>query len=95
MLSTEDIYQQILRDLGKEFYGSDEREDSEHLASLFMSARLCNLSQSEEYLCYMQKLLISSGKSGDLAYLKHYLKRLPQTCSRRSRAIHERQTNKL
>ena len=77
MLSTEDIDQQILRDLGKEFYGSDEREDSEHLASLFMSACLCDLSQSEQYFCYMQKLLISSGKSKDPAYLKHYLRSFP------------------
>ena len=37
MLSAEDADQQILRALGKEFYGSDEREDSKHLASLFMS----------------------------------------------------------
>ena len=42
-----------------------------------MSARLCDLSQSEQYFCYMQQLLISSGKSGDLAYLKHYLRSFP------------------
>ena len=47
MLSVEDVDQQILKALGKEFYGSEEREDSEHLASLFMPARLCNLAQSE------------------------------------------------
>ena len=73
MLSVEDVDQQILKALGKEFYGAEEREDSEHLASLFMSARLCDLSQSEQYFCYMQQLLISSGKSGDPAYLKHNL----------------------
>ena len=78
MLSAEDVNQQILRALGKEFYGSDERKDSDHLASLFMSARLCNLSQSEEYFCYMQRLLISFGKAGDPAYLKHYLRSFPE-----------------
>ena len=74
MFSAEDADQQILKASGKEFYGSKEREDSEHLASLFMSARLCDLAQSEQYFCYMQQLLISSGKSGDPAYLKHYLR---------------------
>ena len=54
MLSAEDVDQQVLKALGKEFYGSNESEDYEHLASLFMSARLCNLAQSEEYFCYMQ-----------------------------------------
>ena len=38
MLSTEDVDQQILKALGKDFYGPNEREDYEHLASLFMSA---------------------------------------------------------
>ena len=42
-----------------------------------MSARLCNLVQSEEYFCYMQQLLISSGKSGDISYLKHYIQSFP------------------
>ena len=77
MLSTEDADQQILKALGKEFYGSEEREDSKHIASLFMSARLCDLAQSEQYFCYMQQLLISSGKSGDPTYLKHYLRSFP------------------
>ena len=36
MLFAEDADQQILKALGKEFYGSEEREDSEHHASLFM-----------------------------------------------------------
>ena len=54
MLSAEDVDQQILKALGKEFYGLDEREDCQHLASLFMSARLCNLAESEEYFGYMQ-----------------------------------------
>ena len=77
MLSAEDVDQQILKALGKEFYGFDECEDYEHLASLFMSARLYNLAQSEEYFCYMKQLLISSGKLGDPAYLKHYLISFP------------------
>ena len=42
-----------------------------------MSARLCNLSQAEAYFCYMQKLLIQSGKATDPAYLKHYLRSFP------------------
>ena len=77
MLYVEDVDQQILKALGKEFYGPNEREDYEHLASLFMSARLCNLAHSEEYFCYMQQLLISSGKSGDPTYLKHYIRSFP------------------
>ena len=77
MISAEDADQQILKALGKEFYGPDEREDYEHLASLFMPARLCNLAQSEEYFYYMQQLLISSRKSGDPPYLKHYIRSFP------------------
>ena len=77
MLSAEDVDQQILKELGKQFYGPDEREYYEHLSSLFMSARLCNLAQSEEYFCYMQQLLISSEKSGEPAYLEHYLRSFP------------------
>ena len=42
-----------------------------------MLARLCNLSQAEEYFCYMQNLLISSGKANDPAYLEHYLRSFP------------------
>ena len=77
MLSAEDADQQILKALGKEFYGSEEREDSEHLASLFMSARLCDLAQSEQYFCHMQQLLISFGKLGDPSYFKNYLRSFP------------------
>ena len=54
MLNAEDVDQQILTSLGKEFYGPDENEDYEHLASLFMSAKICDLNKSEEYFCYMQ-----------------------------------------
>ena len=39
-----------------------------------MSGRLCDLSKSEDYFCYMQNLLVSLGKSSELAYLKHYLR---------------------
>ena len=42
-----------------------------------MSPRLCDLSRSEEYFCYMQNLLVSSGKSSEVAYLKHYLRSFP------------------
>ena len=58
-------------------YGPDDKEDYDHLPSLFMSARLCDLSKSEEYFCYMQNLLVSSGKSDEPAYLKHYLRSFP------------------
>ena len=74
MLNAEDADQQILTALGKEFYGLDENEDYEQLASLFMSARICDLNKSEEYFCYMQKLLISFGNADKPAYLKHYLR---------------------
>ena len=74
MLNAEDVDQQILTSLGKEFYGPDENEYYEHLASLFMSARICDLNKSEEYFCYMQKLLISSGNADKPAYLKNYLR---------------------
>ena len=46
MLNVGDAYQQILTALGKEFYGPDENEYYEHLASLFMSARICDLNKS-------------------------------------------------
>ena len=42
-----------------------------------MSPRLCDLSRSEEYFCYMQNLLVSSVKSGKATYLKHYLRSFP------------------
>ena len=71
MLSTDDAYQQILHGLSKELYGPDDKEYYDNLASLFMSSRLCDLRKSEEYFCYMQNLLVSSGKSGEAGYLKH------------------------
>ena len=49
MLNAEDADQQILTALGKEFYGPDENEDYEHVASLFMSSRIYDLNKSEEY----------------------------------------------
>ena len=45
MLSAKDANQKILKALGKEFYGPDEREDYEHLVSLFMLARLLTLQK--------------------------------------------------
>ena len=63
MLNAIDTYQQILTVLGKEFYGPEENEYYEHPASLFMSAKIYDLNKSEEYFCYMQKLLISSGNA--------------------------------
>lgn len=77
MLNGADADQQILTALAKEFYGPNENEDYEHLASLFMSAKICDLNKSEEYFCYMQKLLISSGNVDKPAYLKHYLGSFP------------------
>ena len=59
MLNAKDAVQQILTALSKEFYGPDENEDYEHVASLFMSSRIYDLNKSEEYFFYMQKLLIS------------------------------------
>ena len=81
MLSADDADQQILQGLSKEFYGSDDKEEYDHLDSLFLSARLCDLSKSEDYFCYMQNLLVSSGKSGEPAYLKHYLRSFPKHVS--------------
>ena len=78
MLNAEDADQKILTALGKEFYGPDENEDYEHLASLFMSAIISDLNKSEEYFFYMQKLLISSGNADNPVYLKHYLRRFPR-----------------
>ena len=77
MLNARDADQQILTALDKEFYGPDENEDYEHIASLFMSARICDLNKSEEYFCYMKKLLISSGNADRPTYLKHYLRGFP------------------
>ena len=74
MLNATDTDQQILTVLGKEFYGPKENEYYEHPASLFMSARIYDLNKSEEYFCYMQKLLISFGNVDKHAYLKHYLR---------------------
>ena len=74
ILNAQDVDQQLLYALGKESYGPDTHEGYEHFASFFMFARICDLSKSEQYFCYMQNLLISSSKSGDHAYLKHYLK---------------------
>ena len=77
MLNVGDANQQILTALGEEFYVLDENEYYEHLASLFMLARICDLNKSEEYFFYMQKLLISSGIADKPAYLKHYLRIFP------------------
>ena len=77
MLNAEDADQQILTALGKEFYGLNENEYYEHLASLFILARICDLNKSEEYFCYMQKMFISSGNADKPTYLKHYLRSFP------------------
>ena len=77
MLAARDADQQILKALIKQFYGEDNGDMTNHYASMFMTARLCNLSQAQQYFCYMQKLLISAGKANDLAYLKHYLRIFP------------------
>ena len=77
MLRARDADQEILKALTREFYGDDLDIEPEHYASLFMTARLCNLSQHQQYFCYMQKLLIYAGKANDSAYLKHYLRSFP------------------
>ena len=38
MLNAADVDQQVLQALGKQFYGAEYRDISDHLASLFMSA---------------------------------------------------------
>ena len=58
MLNASDADQQILQALGLQFHGVDDHDESDHLASLYMSTILCDLSQAESYFCYMQKLLI-------------------------------------
>ena len=78
ILNSDDADQQLLKSLASQFHGGDDEDDADHLSSLFMSARLCNLSQADEYFCYMQKLLIHSGKASDPAYLKHYLRSFPR-----------------
>ena len=44
-----------------------------------MTQRLCDLSQHEEYYCYMNKLLLSAGKAGDPAHIKYYLRSFPRS----------------
>ena len=44
---------------------------------IYLSARIYDLNKSEEYLCCMQKLLITSGNVDKPAYLKHYLRSFP------------------
>ena len=53
MLFADDGDQQILKALSKKFHGEDEIDERDHYASLFMTARLCNLAHVEEYFCYM------------------------------------------
>ena len=69
--------QNILTVLGKEFYGLEENEYYEHIASLFMYAKIYDLNKSEEYFFYMQKILSSSSNADKPAYLKHYLRSFP------------------
>ena len=71
ILNSDDADQQLLKSLATQFHGGDDEDDADHLGSLFMSARLCDLSLADEYFCYMQKLLIRAGKASDPAYLKH------------------------
>ena len=78
ILNGEDADQQLLKALASQFHGGDDEDDADHLQSIYMSARLCDLSQADEYFCYMQKLLIRAGKASDPAYLKHYLRSFPE-----------------
>jgi len=78
ILRAEDADVQLLKALSTQFYGSEDHQDPEHLASLFMSQRLCDLSQHEKYLCDMQRLLIESGHADDPSYLKYYLRSFPR-----------------
>jgi hypothetical protein len=63
MLASPDADQQILSAIGRQFYGPNNDEDYDHLTSLFMSQRLCDLEKHEQYFCYMQNLLITSGNA--------------------------------
>ena len=47
MLAARDADQQILKALIKQFYGEDNGDMTDHYASMFMTARLCNLSQAQ------------------------------------------------
>ena len=63
--------------MASQFHGGDDEDDADHLQSIYMFARLCDLSLADEYFCYMQKLLIRAGKASDPTYLKHYLRSFP------------------
>ena len=45
MLGANGVDDQILKALGRLFYGLEDDEDYDHIISIFMSKRLCNLSQ--------------------------------------------------
>ena len=46
MLGANGVDDQILKALSWLFYGPEDDEDYDHIISIFMSKRLCNLSQN-------------------------------------------------
>jgi hypothetical protein len=77
MLVDNDVDQQILSAINRQLYGPNDEEECDHLASSFMSQRLCDLEQHEKYFCYMQNLLITSGNVDKPKFLKYYLHSFP------------------
>jgi len=77
ILNAEDADMQVLQALSTQFYCSADHQDLEHLASIYMSQRLCDISMHEKYFCDIQRLLIESGHADDPSYLKYYLRSFP------------------
>jgi hypothetical protein len=77
MLATTYADEKILSIIGRHFYSPDDEEDYDHLPYLFMSQRLCDLEKHEQYFCYMQNLLITSGNAKKPKFLKCYLRSFP------------------
>jgi hypothetical protein len=59
-----------------EFYGS-YKIDSDHYANMYMSQKLCHISQLPEFLCTMQDLLYRCPDPDNVAYLRKYLSAMP------------------
>lgn len=59
-----------------EFYGQ-LTIDMEHHADLFMSQKLCDLRELEDYFCTMQSLLYKVPDPRNTAYLRKYVSSMP------------------
>jgi len=55
-----------------EFYG-EVVINNKHYSNLFMSQRLCDLNQLQEFYCTMQDYLYTSSDPQNPAYLRKYL----------------------